>query len=437
MENIDRVKIISIPKRNGKVRVIYAPDHEYKTELRGFIGELNRKQRRLCNASVVHGFMPGKSPVSNAMQHIGHEYTISFDLQDFFESVTPEKAKFLNEIQKEQCFVDGAARQGLPTSPAIANLAAIPLDKAVLKWIDKNNKNIIYTRYADDMTFSFDDPDLIAVIKNKIPEIVKRCGFEINTKKTTCQSEKAGRRIICGVAVDSQGIYPTRAAKRKLRAAQHQGHHREAHGLQEWIALKPPKEKPSKQYETESLETLRKAWKLRKINMDEAVDAKVQAEQDLGSNCYITNDPAYFLGMSTYTTGWVSCMRQPSGQYAKGVIGWLALPGTSVAVFLSKKTLNLYGVERRTMRARVLVHQMTDGSRYYDRFYGNPDDIEMLRNALETQGVEPIREAKKGKTVVGYIPKGMVKPYLDSLNSVIVTTTAKNKKKSQKYKFYV
>ncbi len=411
------MQIVQISKRNGKYRTIYMPNPEEKRELRGIVGELNKKQKRMCDASVVHGFMPGKSPVTNAMQHIGHAYTMSFDLENFFDTVTLERAQHLSKKEKEKCFVDGAARQGLPTSPAVANLAATVLDKAILKWIQKSGKNIVYTRYADDLTLSLDDPQLIPLIKAKVPEIVKRSGFVINTNKTTCQAAKYGRRKICGIAVDDHGIYPARETKRRLRAAKHQKHHREAHGLEEWCKLKPPKE--NKVSNIENIEDLRKHWKIRKIDFERTLRNKIQQEAELGDDCYITNDPAYFLGMSTFTTGWTSCMAQPSGQYRKSVVGWLALPGTSIACLLSKKTKAIAGVERRQMRARCLVHQMRDGARYYDRLYGNPNDTPILVKKLETIGIRPIQEAE-GKEVVGYIPATMLKPYLDNLKSKIV-----------------
>ncbi|BAF60648.1 retron-type reverse transcriptase [Pelotomaculum thermopropionicum SI] len=412
------MKILKIPKKNGKYRTIYAPDAEEKRALRGIVGILNQKCQHVCDPAAVHGFMPLKSPVTNALAHVGRKYTVSFDLEDFFDTVTPEKAsKCLTKEQKELVFVDGAARQGLPTSPAVANLAATDMDRAILKWIEKSGKSVVYTRYADDLAFSFDDPELIPVIQKKVPEIIRRSGFRVNTDKTTVQAAVAGRRIICGVAVDDEGVHPTREVKRRLRAAKHQGNELEAAGLEEWCKLKVPSGKRQKARETtEGLDELRKHWKLRKIDMAKAVSRKVIPEKDLGDNCYITNDPAYFMGMSTFTTGWKSCMRMDGGEYRKGVMAWLALPGTSVAVFLSDRTMNIAGVERRRMRARCLVHKLENGQLVYDRLYGNPDDTPVLVKKLEEAGIRPIREfAGKGIYVEGDVPASMAMPYCDNL----------------------
>ena len=154
------MQIISLPKKTGGTRTIYIPDDELMTSLRQLSGRLTSKAQKACPENV-HGFMRDRSPVTNASAHIGHQYTLCFDLQDFFESVTPDKLK--GKLSKDEIavvFVDGSARQGLPTSPAVANLAFSATDHAILKWLTKANKNVVYTRYADDLSFSFDDPAL-------------------------------------------------------------------------------------------------------------------------------------------------------------------------------------------------------------------------------------------------------------------------------------
>jgi len=427
------MKVVQIPKKDGRFRTIYVPDREEKRQLRLLLGDLRRKAERLCDPSVVHGFMRGKSPVTNALAHVGHQYTVTLDLEDFFDSVTEEKLRGkLSKEQLELVLVDGAARQGLPTSPLVANIAACDMDKAILKWIRQSGKDVVYTRYADDLAFSFDDPELVPVVITKVTEIVRRCGFRVNPAKVRVQWAGAGRRVICGVAVDDHGIYPTREVKRKLRAALHQGNIDSARGLEEWCKLKPPNPRRAQaKMEAEGIEGLRKLWKLRKIDIEGALTKKVQQDRNLGDDCYITNDPAYFFGMSTFTTGWTSCMRQPDGQYAKGVVTWLMLPGTSVAVFLSKHTMTIGNVERRKMRARCLVHQLRDGTLVYDRLYGNPDDTPVLARKLEEAGYIPIRKAPSGVYVVGNVPANLPMPYCDNLKKE--TVRLKNGKEAVRF----
>ena len=325
------MKKFFISKRNGEQRLIYAPSNKEKRELKLLVSEISKKAMRASPEGVIHGFVHKRSPVTNALAHVNHEFTLCFDLKDFFDSVKIQHIQ--GKLPKEQIelvFVDGAPRQGLPTSPAVANLAAASMDQAIIKWRDKHKYQFVYTRYADDLSFSYDE-DITKILMEEIPLIASRCGFKINDKKTKLQSAKQGRRIITGVAVDNS-LNPTRKTKRKLRAAIHQKKLAQANGLSEWCKLKLPKEKSK---EIKSLEDLIKVWKLGKIPLDKLPS---KPEEELDDNCIITGDVVYTLGMSTFTTGWTSCMSQPNGQYRKGVIFWAMLKGTRVAAFLSDKT---------------------------------------------------------------------------------------------------
>ncbi len=131
---------VKIPKKNGKFRLVYVPNHTEKIKFRSILGDLEQKSQKFAPEGIVHGFTSGKSPVTNAMQHIGYAFTLSFDLKDFFETVTPDKlAGKLSISEMQLVMVDGAARQGLPTSPAVANIAASDMDKAILKMKEKKN----------------------------------------------------------------------------------------------------------------------------------------------------------------------------------------------------------------------------------------------------------------------------------------------------------
>ncbi len=440
----DHGRIIKVPKRNGEYRTIYAPDPETKTALRAMAGKLTTKADRACPAGVAHAFLRRRSPITNAQAHVGHQYTITMDLQDFFDSVTPERVA--GKISKEEAalvFVHGAARQGLPTSPAVANLAAADMDRAILRWIERASKQVVYSRYADDLAFSFDDAALVSVLPGAITDIVKRCGFAINERKTRVQWAGAGRRHVTGLAVDDHGVHPTRETKRRLRAAQHraamaaQCGAKEVHierlrdraaGLAEWAKCKPPSERRAREAAARDvIEALCRAWRLTypaAIRRD-GYPPKILQDQDLGGDCIITTDPAYFLGMSTFTSGWTSCMRQPDGQYRKGVWFWLALPGTSIAAYRSAKTGLHGGIERRVMRARALVHILRDGTRVYDRLYGASGDTGHLRERLEVAGFVQVAKAGSGARVMGHVDARVGRhPYFDSLRQVDGKTTS-------------
>lgn len=242
-----KAKIIKIPKKSGGHRTIAVPRYDYKRELRMTLPKLHSLAAEVCDEKIVHGFMIGKSPVTNAMAHVGYKWSVCFDLADFFDTVTDDKvAPHCNRIPSA-CFYSmfqcKVAAQGLPTSPLVANIAAAPMDEAIQKAVAP--RGIRYTRYADDLTFSGNNEEDIPFVLQEVPKIVEAHGFKVNPKKTHVQHSKAGRRIITGVAVDANGIHPTRAVKRKLRAAKHKKRAPQARGLEEWMKLKAPSGNPS------------------------------------------------------------------------------------------------------------------------------------------------------------------------------------------------
>lgn len=421
------MRIIKIRKKSGGHRTIYVPSPEEQDELRLLVSDITRRAARADTHGVVHGFAVGRSPVTMATAHVGHRFTTCFDLADFFDSVGRDKLQsLLPKETLDKIIVDGAARQGLPTSPPAANLAAVSMDRAILTWISRRNKQAVYTRYADDLAISYDDPGLTAILLREIPQIIRRCGFAANSAKTRTMDARRGRRHVCGIAVDDNAIHPTRRAKRRLRAAKHRAaqpeaterSRRSARGLEEWCKLTAPRERiRDRRKDGDDLVRLARAWRVRlaKSHIEHLPDKGLDI--DIGSCCTITTDPIYMLGMSTWTTGWTSCMSQPHGQYRQGVVYWMLLRGTRLACFLAEKTMVVAGVERRVMRARALVHTLRDGVMVYDRLYGNPGDKEILEARLIESGCISVAEARKshaGQAVVGHSPAAS-RPYMDSL----------------------
>lgn len=248
---------IKIKKKSGGYRIVVAPNAQQKRRLRNKIPYLMAYVRRRDTDGIVHGFQEHRSPVTNAMKHAGYAATLTVDLKDFFDHVTlkhPGIEKRLNAkagngmcsrpnpdyIPRLKSMThNSVARQGLPTSPALANICALDMDAELHTMIGKFNG--IYTRYADDLSFSVPVEADVHGLLPLVREIVERNKFKINDKKTRIMLARRGRRVITGIAVDDKGIYPTRRVKRKLRAALHQGNKPQAMGLAEWCKLKQPK----------------------------------------------------------------------------------------------------------------------------------------------------------------------------------------------------
>ncbi len=227
-----------IPKKKaGEYRLIYSPNEEEKASLRALLPRLQVIAARICG-KCMHGFMPCRSPVTNAMAHRGYGFTLSFDLADFFDSVCATHLRgLIDDDILERVLIDGAPRQGLPTSPTVANIAAAGLDNTILAYID--GKNVVYTRYADDLTFSFNDYNLYTDLKTRIPQLVETAGFALNFNKTRLQDARFGKRVVTGVCVSADIACP-RYIRRKMRAAKHYNQQKQLRGLTEWTKLKLP-----------------------------------------------------------------------------------------------------------------------------------------------------------------------------------------------------
>lgn len=253
-----------ITKRNGKFRLIYCPDREEKAKCRKALVWLHKAARLICNAEVVHGFFELRSVVTGAERHVNKRFTVSFDIEDFFHHVTlsswekdataiggkgNESLKFLNKVffrKLPDSKSEPVAAQGLPSSPVVSNIVFAKVDDEILRLIPSG---VVYTRYADDLTFSTNSPDDVPILLALVPEVVKLFGFSVNTGKTHVQDAHGGVRHVTGVGVDENGIRPTRKAKRKLRAARHRLSRkpnrvtlrRKVTGLEEWCKLRKPR----------------------------------------------------------------------------------------------------------------------------------------------------------------------------------------------------
>jgi len=166
----------------------------------------------------VHGFVPYKSVITAAYEHLGYDWTLSCDIYQFFDSVTPGHLYgtfgTFNNITLNTLFPLGKARQGLSTSPLICNYCFFNTD-LLIETICKR-LGIKYTRYADDMTFSCNDKDKLLNLKPLIESIVQKAGFKINQKKWRLQCGKKARRVICGISIGKDNLYPRRRIREKL-----------------------------------------------------------------------------------------------------------------------------------------------------------------------------------------------------------------------------
>ena len=105
---------------------------------------------------------------------------------------------------------------GAPTSPVISNLLTYELDKNLAEYAAGNEG--IYTRYADDITFSFNrwiDDSMILGIR----EIISEAGLTVNNSKFRVCSVNS-QQSVTGLTVNEK-VNVNRRYIRKVRAILH------------------------------------------------------------------------------------------------------------------------------------------------------------------------------------------------------------------------
>ncbi|GEO03351.1 hypothetical protein AAE02nite_10150 [Adhaeribacter aerolatus] len=219
----ERYLSFEIPKKSGGVRQITAPDPFLKKVQRrlNFILEVLFRPK-----AAAHGFVTGRSIVTNAKVHVGKNYVYNVDLKDFFPTIHYGRIKAVLQLNSFRmkpdfahiiahlCCYKGILPQGAPTSPIITNITCQQLDKNLVDYAKLNS--CYYTRYADDITFSADKN----VFKDKFHENLKlhleAAGFKLNDKKTRKQ-KRTQRQEVTGIIVNEK-LNLQRTYIKKIRA---------------------------------------------------------------------------------------------------------------------------------------------------------------------------------------------------------------------------
>jgi hypothetical protein len=163
------------------------------------------------------------------------------DLIDFFDSVKRCHLEgVVDDSILDMCLIENTPKQGLPTSPLLANIAFVVFDQRICHALQKLGVQFTYTRYADDLTFSFNNQNDSGKIQFVVKQVLRSSGFFINERKTKLQNIKNGRIIITGVGVDKNGVHATRKTRKKIRAARQQRSIKSLVGLLEWEKCKFP-----------------------------------------------------------------------------------------------------------------------------------------------------------------------------------------------------
>jgi hypothetical protein len=247
----------TIPKRDGTPRPISAPKPDLKAAQRWVLREVAEK---LPVHSAAHGFLPARSILTNARLHAGADTIVKLDIEGFFPTITWRRVKGLlrkagltesvatvvsllcTEPPRQEVSFRGQTLhvatgprvlpQGAPTSPALTNAICLRLDRRLSGLA--RTLGFRYTRYADDLTFSWHRPAEaregdhprapVGALLRGARAILTSEGFTLNGNKTRVL--KAGdRQKVTGLVVNrADGVPPARVPRevlRRLRAALH------------------------------------------------------------------------------------------------------------------------------------------------------------------------------------------------------------------------
>lgn len=231
-----RYKSYQIKRRDGRKREIHHPSKQLKAIQRWLL-------RRVIAQLPVHGaataYKPGARTWDNAVAHSESRFLLRMDFRSFFPSITKDDiSRFLADRhdaffqswgpEDETLFCELVCRNdkltiGAPTSPGLSNALCYVLDERLLS--TATHYGVKYTRYADDLFFSSNKPDVLKKVEAEVPAVCAGLTYPnslaINASKTR-HSSKKGRRRVTGLTLGSDGrVHVGRELKRSIRARIH------------------------------------------------------------------------------------------------------------------------------------------------------------------------------------------------------------------------
>ena len=221
---------ISLPKKRGGYRSIVVPDEPTK-KLQQRV--LHRLLGRLTVHPAALGFEKGKSIADHAAVHAGSAVIVKADIIDFFNSTTSKRVgdyfrrigwdDACSAILTRICCDEGGLPQGAPTSPRLSNLVNKGFDE-LLQTIAVR-RGMKYSRYADDLCFSYADErrktgERIRGLLQEVRRIGRTYGYRLHGKDKSRIVRQHRRQLVCGLVINEKPNLP-RETRRRLRAIRH------------------------------------------------------------------------------------------------------------------------------------------------------------------------------------------------------------------------
>lgn len=210
---------VYLPKSDGSKRKLSVPDLILKLVQKSIADNI---LIQYPISKYAKAYKPGSSIQKNARPHVGKKKILKLDIEGFFDHILYSRVKdtvFYEEKYLESirilltmlCYYNDSLPQGAPTSPAITNIIMYDFDETVGAFC--NEKNIAYTRYCDDMTFSgcFDEREIISFVKGEL----RKLGLFLKNRKTAVISASK-RQVVTGIVVNEK-MNVTKDYKKTIR----------------------------------------------------------------------------------------------------------------------------------------------------------------------------------------------------------------------------
>ena len=205
--------------QKGKVREITAPSLALKSMQRWV---LNNILAKLDVSAYAHGFIKNRSIKTNATLHMHHDYVLCMDIEDFFPSISRNTvvrvfthtgySKSAASALADLCCYQETLPQGAHTSPYLANIIFYQIDEQLA--LLAREYGAIYSRYADDLTFSSNTP--LDHLSDTVCTVLRQNEFRVNSQKTKLFLPGQPKRIT-GLIVQNGSVRIPRYFKRSLK----------------------------------------------------------------------------------------------------------------------------------------------------------------------------------------------------------------------------
>ena len=177
---------------------------------------LNNRDMFPIHESVM-AYVKGRNIRKNVEKHQKNQFILKLDFKSFFKSIKrSDFLAYLKNINFENqnfntyieficdiAFKDDAITKdgsslpiGASTSPIISNILLYAFDERISKY--SHSLDIVYTRYADDLTFSHNQPNKLSIMEGEVAKVIKEILYlsdlQINNKKNGSHVEERSKK---------------------------------------------------------------------------------------------------------------------------------------------------------------------------------------------------------------------------------------------------